>query len=98
MFKTEDICSLSEFTRHAKRHAQQLRETRRPEVLTLNGSAELVVQNAEAYQELLDRMDELETLLALDEAAAEIERGEGVPAAEMMTRLRKKYGMPRGRR
>jgi predicted RNase H-like HicB family nuclease len=36
--------------------------------------------------------------LRLEEAAAEIERGEGVPAAEMMTRLRKKYGMPRGRR
>lgn len=98
MFKTEDICSLSDFTRNAKRHAEHLRETRRPEVLTLNGSAELVVQNAEAYQELLDRMDELETLLALDEAAGEIERGEVVPAGEMITRLRKEFGMPRRRR
>jgi hypothetical protein len=57
MFKLEDIFSLSDFTRNARRHAERLRQTRRPEVLTLNGSAELVVQNADAYQALLDQMD-----------------------------------------
>jgi len=30
--------------------ADRLRATRRPEVLTHNGAAELIVQNAEAYQ------------------------------------------------
>jgi len=93
MFKTEDICSLSDFVRNASRHAERLRETRRPEVLTLNGSAELVVQNAEAYQALLDRMAELETLVALDEAAVEIGRGEGAPATEVFTRLRQQLGI-----
>lgn len=98
MFKTEDICSLSDFTRNARRHAERLRETRRPEILTLNGSAELVVQNAGAYQELLDRIDELETLRALDEAEAEIERGEVEPASEMLARLRRDLGIrPRNR-
>lgn len=84
--------------RNARNHADRLREMRRPEALTLNGTAELVVQNTEAYQSLLDRLDELETLVALDEAAAEIERGEGAPAAEVLTRLRREFGMaPRAR-
>ncbi len=90
MFKTEDICSMSEFVRNARSHADRLRQTQRPEVLTLNGAAELVVQNAEAYQTILDRMDELETLAALNEAAAEIDRGEGAPAEQALARLRQR--------
>jgi PHD/YefM family antitoxin component YafN of YafNO toxin-antitoxin module len=92
-FKIAGIHSISDFTRNARSHVDRLRETRRPEVLTLNGAAELVVQNAEAYQEMVDRVDELETLLALDEAAAELERGEGVDATEMLSRLRKRLGV-----
>jgi hypothetical protein len=45
----------------------------------------------------LDELDEMETLAALDEAAAEIERGDVVPAAAMMARLRQAFGMPRRR-
>ena len=90
MFKTEDIRSMSDFVRNTRSHVDRLRATRRPEVLTHNGAAELVVQNAEAYQELLDRVDELETLAALNEAAAEIDRGEGSPLEEAEARLREK--------
>lgn len=84
---------MSDFVRNASRHAERLRETGRPEVLTLNGSAELVVQNAGAYQALLDRLEELETLAALNVAVAEIEAGEGVPASEALARLRKQLGV-----
>jgi PHD/YefM family antitoxin component YafN of YafNO toxin-antitoxin module len=93
MFKTEDICSMSDFVRNARSHADRLRATRRPEVLTHNGAAELVVQNAEAYQELLDRLDELETVAALNEAAAEIDRGEGSSIDEAEARLREKLNI-----
>lgn len=98
MYRTEDICSLTAFTRNARNHSKRLRETGRPEVLTVNGSAELVVQSAKAYQELLDRLDELETLRALDEAAAEIERGEVEPADDVLARLRRELNIrPRSR-
>jgi len=93
MFKTEDIRSMSDFVRNARSHADRLRATRRPEVLTHNGAAELVVQNAEAYQDLLDRLDELETLAALNEAAAEIDRGEGSSAEEAEDRLRRRLNV-----
>ena len=49
-FKTEDICSMSDFVRHARSHADRLRATRRPEVLTYDGAAEPIVQNADANQ------------------------------------------------
>jgi PHD/YefM family antitoxin component YafN of YafNO toxin-antitoxin module len=40
----------------------QLKETRSPLVLTVNGVAELVVQSAESYQILVDRLEYLETV------------------------------------
>lgn len=41
----------------------------------------------------VNQIEERATLAALDEAAAEIERGEGVDAHDMMARLRKDFGM-----
>ena len=56
MIKIQDILSLTEFHRHTREHMKRLRATGRPAVLTINGKAELVVQHASAYQELLERL------------------------------------------
>lgn len=56
MIKIQDILSLTEFHRHSREHIGRLRATGRPEVLTVNGRAEIVVQDAAAYQALLDRL------------------------------------------
>ena len=60
MIKLQDILSLTEFHRHTREHIARLRATGRPEVLTVNGRAELVVQDASAYQHLLERLGENE--------------------------------------
>jgi hypothetical protein len=39
MVHLEDIYSLTEFQRHTKEHIERLKQTGRPEVLTINGSA-----------------------------------------------------------
>ncbi len=93
MHRLEDISPMSDFVRNTRSHVDRLRTTRRPEVLTHNGSAAVVVQNADAYQELLDRLDELETLAALNEAAGEIDRGEGSPIEEAEARLRERLNV-----
>lgn len=93
---TEDIRSLSDFVRNTREHVERLHRTRRPEILTRNGHPELVVQSAESYQALLDRLDELETLAALDEAVGEIERGEGRPSYEVIERLKRVLETPTG--
>ena len=112
MFRSEDIHSISDFVRNHKRHHAHLRQTGRPEVLTINGSAELVLQDVRAYERaaeeaqriqeenraLRERLEELETLLALDEAYAEMERGEGRPLEEALPALRARLGIGNSRR
>jgi PHD/YefM family antitoxin component YafN of YafNO toxin-antitoxin module len=49
-----DIQSLTAFRRNSAGMMKHLRKSKRPLVLTLNGKAAAVVQDAEAYQRLLD--------------------------------------------
>jgi prevent-host-death family protein len=56
----QDIHSLTDFKRRTSDLVAQLHETKRPIVLTVNGRPEVVVQEAEAYQQLLDRLEQLE--------------------------------------
>jgi hypothetical protein len=55
MIKFEDILSLTEFRRHTKKHMARLHTTGRPEVLRVNGKAKLIVQDAVAYQRLIEQ-------------------------------------------
>ena len=59
MIRPEDVGSLTDFARNAKTHLDRLRRTGRPELLTVNGKAEVVVQNAAAYQRLVDSLEKL---------------------------------------
>jgi prevent-host-death family protein len=51
---TKDIQSLTTFRRRSGDLMKQLKKSKRPVVLTVNGKAAAVVQDAEAYQRLLD--------------------------------------------
>jgi PHD/YefM family antitoxin component YafN of YafNO toxin-antitoxin module len=107
MFRSDDIHPVTDFVRNHKRHHQHLRETGRPEVLTINGTPELVLQDVRAFERAADeaqklreenralreRLEELETLRGLDEAYAEMERGEGRPMEEALPALRERLGM-----
>jgi PHD/YefM family antitoxin component YafN of YafNO toxin-antitoxin module len=59
MIRPEDIGSLTDFNRNTKAHLKRLRRTGRPELLTVNGKAEVVVQTASAYQRLLTSLEKL---------------------------------------
>lgn len=62
MIKIQDILSLTEFHRHSREHIDHLRASGLPKVLTINGRAELVVQDASAYQEMLERLRQYEAV------------------------------------
>ena len=51
---TKDLQSLTTFRRRSGDFMKQLRKTKRPMVLTVKGRAAAVVQDAAAYQQLLD--------------------------------------------
>jgi prevent-host-death family protein len=55
--RIEDIGSLTDFARNTKAHLNRLRRTGRPQLLTVNGKAEVVVQNAAAYQRLMETVE-----------------------------------------
>jgi prevent-host-death family protein len=89
----KEVHSLSEFQRNTKAYLERMKETQRPIVLTVNGRAELVVQDAASYQDLLDRVERAETVAAVRQAMEEFERGEGRPAWEALEELRAKLGL-----
>ena len=93
MLDTRQIHSLTDFLRNHKAHVVRLKETRLPEVLTVNGRAEVVIQDAESYQELLDRLHYLETLAAIREGIASAERGELKPAEQVLAEMQARYGL-----
>lgn len=57
--------TLSNFQGDPSAHLVRLRETGLPEVLTVEREAGVVVQDARAYQALLDRLDELESVSSI---------------------------------
>jgi prevent-host-death family protein len=56
----EDICSMTEFKRRTAEVVTRLRDTGRAVVLTTNGKADVVVQDAASYQRLMDRLQAYE--------------------------------------
>jgi PHD/YefM family antitoxin component YafN of YafNO toxin-antitoxin module len=87
---TRDINSLSNFKRETPKFLEQMKETNAPIVLTLNGMAEIVVQSAEAYQALIDRLDYLETREAIRSGLQEVQEGKTVAALPALAELQKK--------
>ena len=88
-----DIQSLSNFKRNTGEVIKQLKETGEPVVLTINGKAELVVQDAAAYQELLELRDRMEAIAGIRRGLASMERGKGRPAEDVFADLRKKHNI-----
>ncbi len=95
MLDTREIHSLTDFLRNHKAHVNRLKRTRTPEVLTVNGKAEVVVQDVASYQIMLDRLHRMETLAAIQEGMASAERGELKPATQVLDEMRAKYGLSR---
>jgi len=98
MIQLTDIHSLSDFQRNTKEHLQRLKRSGRPEVLTVNGKAEVVVQDARSYQNLLDRAAEADAVGILLERLKAVRRGEkGRSLEDALRDLGRKYESPRKR-
>jgi prevent-host-death family protein len=88
MLKLKDeINSLSNFKRDTGEFLKKLKKTGRPVVLTINGKAELVVQDVESYQHLLELSERLETIEALRPAIEEMKAGKGERAEDIFAEL-----------
>jgi len=95
MIDLREVRSVTDFQRHVKHYVSQLKRKRAPLVLTVNGRAELVVQAAGSYQQLLERLDRAEAAAAIRQAMDQFDRGQGRPARQALEELRKKHGVSR---
>lgn len=93
MIDLREVRSVTDFQRNAKEYVGKLRKSGTPLVLTVNGRAELVVQDAASYQGLLDRLEELETVAAIQVGLEEARAGKGRPAAKALEDLGRKFGL-----
>jgi prevent-host-death family protein len=88
-----DIQSLSTFKRDTAKMAARLKETGQPIVLTVNGKAEMVVQDAAAYQRLLELAalaEKAEMAAFLKRSREDISKGQTVSARKFLEALGKK--------
>jgi PHD/YefM family antitoxin component YafN of YafNO toxin-antitoxin module len=94
MIDLREVRSVTEFQPNIKDYVGRLKK-KTPLVLTLNGRAELVVQDAASYQLMLERLDRAETLVAIRRGIEQFDRGEGIRLDEAEKQLRKKHGFSR---
>lgn len=92
---TTDIQSLTTFRRKSGQLLRHLRKSRRPLVLTVRGKARAVVQDAEAYQQLLDTAARADVREAIRQGLDDVAQGRARPARDVFDDIRRRYDIPR---
>jgi prevent-host-death family protein len=92
---TKDIQSLTTFRRRSGDLIKQLRKSKRPVVLTVNGKAAAVVQDAAAYQRLLDIAASADAEEGIRQGLEDIAHGRTRPANEVFDQIRRKHAITR---
>jgi prevent-host-death family protein len=92
---TDDIQSLTTFRRRSGDFMKQLRRTKRPVVLTVNGKAAAVVQDAEAYQRLLDIAASADAGEGIRQGMEDARQGRVRSARDFFDDFEAKHGIPR---
>jgi prevent-host-death family protein len=87
------IDSLTNFKRRTATFLGRLRKTGQPLVLTVNGKAEVVVQDAGSYQKLLEVAEQFEAINKIGNGLKEKEQGLGRPAEEVLETIRQKHAI-----
>src|SRR6202035_1918707 len=76
---TKDIHSLTTFRRRSGQLMKHLHKSKRPVILTVKGQAAAVVQDAEAYQRLLDIAARADAREGIRQGLEEARGGKGRP-------------------
>jgi prevent-host-death family protein len=92
---TKDIQSLTTFRRRSGDFLKQLRKSKRPVVLTVKGKAAAVVQDAEAYQKLLDIAALADADEGVRQGLEDVKKGRVRPVREFFKEFEAKYGIRR---
>lgn len=89
MYDLRDTCPLADFQADPHKHLDRLSQSGRPQVLTVEGGPEFVVQSAEAYRELLRRLDYAECVVGIMRGREAAARGDSLPLDEAFEEIRR---------
>ena len=92
---TKDIQPMTTFRRKPGEFMKRLKKTRRPIILTVNGKAEAVLQDAAAYQHLLDIAAQADAVEGIRQGLEDTAKGRTRDAREVFEEIRAEYGIPR---
>jgi len=92
---TKDIQSLTTFRRRSGDFMKQLRKSKRPVVLTVKGKAAAVVQDAEAYQCLLDIAARVDAEEGIRQGLEDAKKGKIRPAREFFDEFEAEHDIRR---
>src|SRR5258708_4572560 len=92
---TKDIQSLTTFRRRSGDFMKQLKKSKRPVVLTVKGKAAAIVQDAEAYQRLLDVAASADAEEGIRQGLEDVKKGRTRPAREFFNEFEATHGIPR---
>jgi prevent-host-death family protein len=92
---TKDIQSLTTFRRRSGDFMKQLKKSKRPVVLTVNGKAAAVVQDAEAYQHLLDIAAQADAEEGIRQGLENAKEGKLRPARQFFDEFDAAHGISR---
>ena len=90
-----DIQAMTTFRRNPGKFLRLLKKTKKPLVLTINGKAEAVVQDAEAYQRLLDIAAQASASEGIRQGLEDMKKGRMRPAREVLDMFRRIRAIPR---
>lgn len=91
---SRDIQSLSVFKRDTAKFRRQLKRTKQPIVLTVNGKADMVVIDADSYDEYLREKDRLETIEGVRRGIEDMKAGRVRDAEDVFRELEAKFNIP----
>ncbi len=83
------IHPISDFSRKPDEYIKRLKATGKPEILTVNGKAEVIIQDVRAYEDMMNLLDSLEKTYL---GAREHEEGKGIAADDAFCALSKRIG------
>ncbi len=92
---TKDIQSLTTFRRRSGDFMRQLKKSRRPVVLTVKGRAAAIVQDAEAYQRLLDIAASADAEEGIRQGLKDAKTGKVRPAKKFFDEFEARHGISR---
>jgi prevent-host-death family protein len=90
----EDIQAMTTFRRNPAKFMKHLKKTKKPMVLTVNGKAEAVVQDAEAYQRLLDIAAQADAHEGIRQGMEDLKKGRVRPARKALEIFRRSHAIP----